>query len=219
MTARPPGAGRPLTRAAGGSGANGQAKRALDIIIAVIGLAVAAPVLAVAAVAIKATSRGPVLFRQERVGRDGTPFTMLKLRTMVDGAELMVAALLAGGGTDERLYKFRGDPRITSLGAWLRRWSADELPQLWNVLRAEMSVVGPRPALASEIRAYQPWHRARLAVRPGITGAWQVSGRAEVGFDDCVRLDLGYIDGWTLGRDLRILARTVPAVLARRGAC
>jgi lipopolysaccharide/colanic/teichoic acid biosynthesis glycosyltransferase len=219
MTARPPAAGRPLTRAAGGGGANGPAKRALDIVIAVIGLAVAAPVLAVAAVAIKATSRGPVLFRQERVGRDGTPFTMLKLRTMVDGAELMVAALLAGGGTDERLYKFRGDPRITSLGAWLRRWSADELPQLWNVLRAEMSVVGPRPALASEIRAYQPWHRARLAVRPGITGAWQVSGRAEVGFDDCVRLDLGYIDGWTLGRDLRILARTVPAVLARRGAC
>ena len=200
-------------------GANGPAKRVLDIIIAVIGLAVAAPVLAAAAVAIKATSRGPVLFRQERVGRDGTPFTMLKLRTMVDGAELMVAALLAGGGTDERLYKFLGDPRITSLGGWLRRWSADELPQLWNVLRAEMSVVGPRPALASEVAAYQPWHRARLAVRPGMTGAWQVSGRAEVGFDDCVRLDLGYIDGWTLGRDLRILARTGPAVLARRGAC
>jgi lipopolysaccharide/colanic/teichoic acid biosynthesis glycosyltransferase len=210
MTARPP---------AGGRGANGPAKRALDIIIAVIGLAAAAPVLAVAAVAIKVTSRGPVLFRQERVGRDGMPFTMLKLRTMVDGAELMVAALLAGGGTDERLYKFRGDPRITSLGACLRRWSADELPQLWNVLRAEMSVVGPRPALASEVRGYSPWHRARLAVRPGITGAWQVSGRAEVGFDDCIRLDLGYIDGWTLGRDLRILARTVPAVLARRGAC
>ncbi|HMG66023.1 MAG TPA: sugar transferase [Streptosporangiaceae bacterium] len=210
--------GRPSAWAAGGRGANGPAKRVLDIVIAVIGLAVAAPVLAAAAVAIKATSRGPVLFRQQRVGRDGAPFAMLKLRTMVDGAELMVAALLAAGGTDERLYKFRGDPRITGLGVWLRRWSADELPQLWNVLRAEMSVVGPRPALASEVRAYQPWHLGRLAVRPGITGAWQVSGRAEVGFDDCVRLDLGYIDGWTLGRDLRILARTVPAVLGRRGA-
>jgi lipopolysaccharide/colanic/teichoic acid biosynthesis glycosyltransferase len=138
---------------------------------------------------------------------------------VVDGAELMVAALLAAGGTDERLYKFRSDPRVTAVGAWLRRWSADELPQLWNVLRAEMSVVGPRPALDSEVRAYQPWHLGRLAVRPGITGAWQVSGRVEVGFDDCVRLDLGYIDGWTLGRDLRILARTVPAVLSRRGAC
>jgi lipopolysaccharide/colanic/teichoic acid biosynthesis glycosyltransferase len=212
MTRRPP------ARAAGGGGANGPVKRALDIVIAVVGLVAAAPVVATAAVAIKATSRGPVLFRQQRVGRDGAPFTMLKLRTMVDGAELMVAALLAAGGTDERLYKFRGDPRITAVGAWLRRWSADELPQLWNVLRAEMSMVGPRPALASEVRAYQPWQLGRLAVRPGITGAWQVSGRAEVGFDDCARLDLGYIDGWTLGRDLRILARTVPAVLGRRGA-
>jgi lipopolysaccharide/colanic/teichoic acid biosynthesis glycosyltransferase len=212
MTRRPP------ARAAGGRGANGPVKRALDIVIAVVGLVVAAPVVAAAAAAIKATSRGPVLFRQQRVGRDGVPFTMLKLRTMVVGAELMVAALLAAGGTDERLYKFCSDPRITAVGGWLRRWSADELPQLWNVLRAEMSVVGPRPALASEVRAYQPWQLGRLAARPGITGAWQVNGRAEVGFDDCVRLDLGYIDGWTLGRDLRILARTVPAVLGRRGA-
>jgi lipopolysaccharide/colanic/teichoic acid biosynthesis glycosyltransferase len=201
------------------SGVNGPLKRVLDIASALTAMAAAVPVLAMLALAITVTSGGPVLFRQQRVGRDGRPFTMLKLRTMVDGAELMVADLLARYDTDERLYKFRDDPRITPLGGWLRRWSADELPQLWNVLRGEMSMVGPRPALASEVRAYQPWHRARLAVRPGITGAWQVSGRCEVGFDDCVRLDLAYIDGWSLLSDLKILARTGPALIRRQGAC
>jgi|HubBroStandDraft_6_1064221.scaffolds.fasta_scaffold79714_2 lipopolysaccharide/colanic/teichoic acid biosynthesis glycosyltransferase len=201
------------------SGVNGPVKRVLDIASALTAMAVAVPVLAVLALAITVTSGGPVLFRQQRVGRDGRPFTMLKLRTMVDGAELMVADLLARYDTDERFYKFRDDPRITPLGGWLRRWSADELPQLWNVLRGEMSMVGPRPALASEVRAYQPWHRARLAVRPGITGAWQVSGRCEVGFDDCVRLDLAYINGWSLLSDLKILARTGPALIRRQGAC
>jgi len=201
------------------SGVNGPVKRVLDIASALTAMAVAVPVLAVLALAITVTSGGPVLFRQQRVGRDGRPFTMLKLRTMVDGAELMVADLLARYDTDERFYKFRDDPRITPLGGWLRRWSADELPQLWNVLRGEMSMVGPRPALASEVRAYQPWHRARLAVRPGITGAWQVSGRCEVGFDDCVRLDLAYINDWSLLSDLKILARTGPALIRRQGAC
>jgi lipopolysaccharide/colanic/teichoic acid biosynthesis glycosyltransferase len=201
------------------SGVNGPVKRVLDIASALTAMAAAVPVLAVLALAITVTSGGPVLFRQQRVGRDGRPFTMLKLRTMVDGAELMVADLLARYDTDERFYKFRDDPRITPLGGWLRRWSADELPQLWNVLRGEMSMVGPRPALASEVRAYQPWHRARLAVRPGITGAWQVSGRCEVGFDDCVRLDLAYINDWSLLSDLKILARTGPALIRRQGAC
>ena len=201
------------------SGVNGPVKRVLDIASALTAMAAAVPVLAVLALAIMVASGGPVLFRQQRVGRDGRPFTMLKLRTMVDGAELMVADLLARYDTDERFYKFRDDPRITPLGGWLRRWSADELPQLWNVLRGEMSMVGPRPALASEVRAYQPWHRARLAVRPGITGAWQVSGRCEVGFDDCVRLDLAYINGWSLLSDLKILARTGPALIRRQGAC
>lgn len=206
--------GRPPRR----GGANGAGKRVFDIVVSVLAFALALPVLAVLALAVKMTSRGPMLFRQRRVGRHGQPFTMLKLRTMIDGAEAMAASMLAAGDADERLYKFPDDPRVTPLGGWLRRWSADELPQLWNVLRGDMSIVGPRPALASEVQAYQPWQLRRLAVRPGITGAWQVSGRADLSFDDCVWLDLKYIDGWTFARDLGILARTVPALISRRGA-
>ncbi|GAA0314915.1 sugar transferase [Actinoallomurus spadix] len=197
---------------------NGRAKRAVDLLVGALAMVMSAPLLGALAIAIKWSSPGPVLFRQERVGRGRRPFMMLKLRTMVDGADRMVAELLARGGTDERFYKFEDDPRVTRVGAFLRRWSLDELPQLWNVLRGEMSLVGPRPALASEVRAYAPWHLRRLEVRPGMTGAWQVSGRSELGFDDCVRLDLAYIDGWRLTRDVGILIRTAPAVLRRRGA-
>ncbi|MCO5993884.1 sugar transferase [Actinoallomurus rhizosphaericola] len=200
------------------TGPNGRAKRAVDLLVGALAMVMSAPLLGVLAIAIKWSSPGPVLFRQERVGRGRRPFTMLKLRTMVDGADRMVAELLARDGTDERFYKFQDDPRITRVGAFLRRWSLDELPQLWNVLRGEMSLVGPRPALASEVRAYAPWQLRRLEVRPGMTGAWQVSGRSELGFDDCVRLDLAYIDGWRLARDVGILIRTAPAVLRRRGA-
>ncbi|MCO5974715.1 sugar transferase [Actinoallomurus soli] len=200
------------------TGPNGRAKRAVDLLVGALAMVMSAPLLGALAIAIKWSSPGPVLFRQERVGRGRRPFTMLKLRTMVDGADRMVAELLARGGTDERFYKFQDDPRITRVGAFLRRWSLDELPQLWNVLRGEMSLVGPRPALASEVRAYAPWQLRRLEVRPGMTGAWQVSGRSELGFDDCVRLDLAYIDGWRLARDVGILLRTAPAVLRRRGA-
>lgn len=197
---------------------NGRAKRAVDLLVGALAMVMSAPLLGALAIAIKWSSPGPVLFRQERVGRGRRPFMMLKLRTMVDGADRMVAELLARGGTDERFYKFQDDPRVTRVGAFLRRWSLDELPQLWNVLRGEMSLVGPRPALASEVRAYAPWHLRRLDVRPGMTGAWQVSRRSELGFDDCVRLDLAYIDGWRLTRDVGILIRTAPAVLRRRGA-
>ena len=200
------------------TGPNGPAKRVLDLFAGALAIAVLAPLLGALAIVVKWSSPGPVLFRQERVGRERRPFTMLKLRTMVDGADRMVAELLRRDGTDERFYKFQDDPRVTRVGAFLRRWSLDELPQLWNVLRGEMSLVGPRPALASEVAAYAPWHLRRLDVRPGMTGAWQVGGRSELSFDDCVRLDLAYIDGWWLGKDLEILLRTAPAVLRRRGA-
>src|ERR1700690_4330422 len=131
-------------------------------------LLVALPLLAVLGLVIRLSSPGPAFFRQQRIGRDRRPFTMLKLRTMSDGAERLVGDLLDQGGTDERLYKFRDDPRITPVGRWLRRWSLDELPQLWNVLRGDMSLVGPLPGLASEVEAYDSWHLARLAVRPGL---------------------------------------------------
>jgi len=143
---------------------------------------------------------------------------MLKLRTMVDGADRLVAGLLEESVADPRFYKFQDDPRVTGIGRWLRRWSLDELPQLWNVVRGDMSLVGPRPGLASEVEAYESWQLVRLAVRPGITGAWQVSGRSELSFDDCVRLDLAYIEDWSLRGDLIILAKTLPAVLGRRGS-
>jgi lipopolysaccharide/colanic/teichoic acid biosynthesis glycosyltransferase len=200
------------------TGPNGRAKRAVDLFVGAVAMLVFAPLLGALAIAIKWSSPGPVLFRQERVGRGRRPFTMLKLRTMVDGADRLVGELLRRGGTDERFYKFENDPRVTRVGAFLRRWSLDELPQLWNVLRGDMSLVGPRPALESEVRAYAPWHLRRLDVRPGMTGAWQVSGRSQLDFDECVRLDLAYIDGWWLGRDMGILIRTAPAVLRRRGA-
>jgi lipopolysaccharide/colanic/teichoic acid biosynthesis glycosyltransferase len=197
---------------------NGWGKRLVDLILAATALLVTWPLLAVLGLAVRVSSAGPAFFRQERIGRGVRPFTMLKLRTMVDGADRLVAGLLDKTGADQRLYKFQDDPRITRVGRWLRRWSLDELPQLWNVLRGDMSLVGPRPGLASEVEAYESWQLARLAVRPGLSGAWQVSGRSEVGFDDCVRMDLDYIENWSLRGDLIILAKTIPAVLRRRGA-
>jgi lipopolysaccharide/colanic/teichoic acid biosynthesis glycosyltransferase len=198
--------------------ANGPGKRLIDVILAAAALLIIWPLLAVLGLVVRVSSAGPALFRQERVGRGMRPFTMLKLRTMVDGADRLVAGLLDKTSVDQRFYKFQDDPRITRVGWWLRRWSLDELPQLWNVVRGDMSLVGPRPGLASEVQAYESWQLARLAVRPGLTGAWQVSGRSEVGFDDCVRMDLAYIENWSLRGDLIILAKTIPAVLRRRGA-
>ena len=200
------------------TGANGPGKRLIDVILAGAALLIFWPLLAVLGLVVRVSSAGPTLFRQERVGREMRPFTMLKLRTMVDGADRLVAGLLDETGADQRFYKFQDDPRITRTGRWLRRWSLDELPQLWNVVRGDMSLVGPRPGLASEVESYESWQLARLAVRPGLTGAWQVSGRSEVGFDDCVRMDLAYIENWSLRGDLIILAKTIPAVLRQRGA-
>jgi lipopolysaccharide/colanic/teichoic acid biosynthesis glycosyltransferase len=198
--------------------ANGPGKRLVDVILAAAALLIIWPLLAVLGLVVRVSSAGPALFRQERIGRGMRPFTMLKLRTMVVGADRLVAGLLDKTGVDQRFYKFQDDPRITRAGRWLRRWSLDELPQLWNVVRGDMSLVGPRPGLASEVEAYESWQLARLAVRPGLTGAWQASGRSEVGFDDCVRMDLAYIENWSLRGDLIILAKTIPAVLRRRGA-
>ena len=195
-------------------------KRVVDLAGALIGLVVGAPIALVLALLIKLTSPGPVFFRQVRVGLGGDPFTLLKFRTMVDGAEAQLAALAkANQYADDPIFKMRGDPRLTPVGRFLRRSSLDELPQLFNVLRGEMSLVGPRPALPSEVARYRPHHYVRFEVLPGITGPWQVGGRSAItDFEQVVALEAGYIRGWTVWRDLLILVRTVPAVFSMKGA-
>ncbi len=195
-------------------------KRVVDLTGAMIGLVVLSPVLLLAALAVRLTSRGPVLFRQVRVGLGGDPFVMVKFRTMVDDAEHQLAELQqANVYSSEPLFKLQKDPRMTPIGVFLRKSSLDELPQLLNVFRGEMSLVGPRPALPSEVRRYQQHHFVRFEVLPGITGPWQVSGRnAITSFEDVVHLESAYIRGWTVWRDLGILARTVPAVFSMKGA-
>ena len=196
------------------------AKRTLDVAGAVAGLVIFSPVLAFSALAVKLTSPGPILFRQRRVGLGGESFEMLKLRTMVRDADARAAEVQAVNVYgDPRLFKAAGDPRITSIGRFLRRSSLDELPQLWNVLRGEMSLVGPRPPLPREVAQYKIRHHVRFEVAPGITGPWQVSGRNEItDFERVVELEQRYIAGWTVWRDLGLLLRTVPAVLSMRGA-
>jgi exopolysaccharide biosynthesis polyprenyl glycosylphosphotransferase len=200
------------------TGAQALTKRALDVTLSSLALLVTAPFLAVMAAAIKITSRGPVFFRQERVGHHGHHFFMLKFRTMVAGADAMLDSLRDQNEATGPLFKLRDDPRITRVGRLLRRFSLDELPQFLNVLRGDMSVVGPRPPLPAEVALYEDWHYGRLEVRPGITGLWQVRGRSHLPFDDYVRLDLYYIENWSLAFDLFILLKTVPAVLSGRGA-
>jgi exopolysaccharide biosynthesis polyprenyl glycosylphosphotransferase len=195
-------------------------KRFLDLFGAVFGLIVLSPVFAAVALAIRLTSRGPVFFRQVRVGLGGDPFVMIKFRTMIDDAERKQADLQQGNVyAEEPLFKLAKDPRMTSIGRFLRRSSLDELPQLLNVLRGEMSLVGPRPALPSEVQRYQQHHFVRFEVLPGITGPWQVGGRNAIkSFEDVVQLESSYIRGWTVWRDLGILVRTLPAVLSMKGA-
>jgi exopolysaccharide biosynthesis polyprenyl glycosylphosphotransferase len=195
-------------------------KRFVDVSGALVGLIVGAPLFALIALLVRLTSRGPVLFKQVRVGLGGDGFTLLKFRTMVADAEARQSALAAENqyATDP-LFKLKGDPRLTGLGRFLRRSSLDEMPQLINVLRGEMSLVGPRPALPSEVERYKPHHFVRFEVLPGITGPWQVGGRNAIkDFEDVVRLESAYIRGWTVWRDLVILARTVPTVISMRGA-
>ncbi len=195
-------------------------KRVIDIVGAVVGLVLLAPVFLVLAVAIALDSPGPVFFAQERVGLGGRVFRFIKFRTMRDGADSEKSSVAHLNHTgDPRLFKIPNDPRVTWLGAFLRRWSIDELPQLLNVLKGDMSLVGPRPFFEADLAAYDEHHFSRLGAKPGITGLWQVSGRSDlVDFEEVVRLDREYIDRWSLLLDLRILARTVPAVLRRRGA-
>jgi exopolysaccharide biosynthesis polyprenyl glycosylphosphotransferase len=194
------------------------AKRTFDLVVSSIALLLVSPVLLAVAVAIKLEGGGPVLFRQARVGMHRQPFTVLKFRTMVREAELQLADLAGRNEADGPLFKLRDDPRITRVGRLLRRYSLDELPQLFNVLKGEMSLVGPRPPLPTEVARYEDWQLDRLEVRPGITGLWQVSGRSELSFDEYVRLDLFYIENWSMLYDLFVVAKTVPILLLPRGA-
>jgi len=191
------------------------AKRLLDLTGATVGLVLTAPLVALLAVVVRAADGGPAFFVQERVGRHGRRFGLLKLRTMRVGAHAEHATLARG--VDGPL-KLAGDPRITPVGRWLRRTSLDELPQLLNVLRGEMSLVGPRPPLPDEVARYERWELRRLSVPPGMTGLWQVSGRSDLPWEEWIALDLEYVDRWSLRLDLVLLARTVPAVLRGTGA-
>jgi lipopolysaccharide/colanic/teichoic acid biosynthesis glycosyltransferase len=193
-------------------------KRAMDVGGSSLALLLLWPLIVVAAVAIKLDSRGPVLFRQRRVGVGGELFDFYKLRTMKTGADAQKAALRAHNEQTGPVFKMRQDPRMTRVGRLLRRSSIDELPQLWNVLIGDMSLVGPRPPTPDEVLEYEPWQRRRLAVTPGLTCFWQVSGRSEISFRDWVRLDLRYADARSPSTDLQVLARTVPAVISARGA-
>lgn len=194
------------------------AKRVFDVVLSAFGLLVALPLLVPAAIALKLDSRGPLLFRQERVGKDGRRFHILKLRTMSTDAESRKAELMDQNEADGPLFKMAADPRVTRVGRVLRKLSIDEIPQFVNVLRGEMSVVGPRPATPDEVKGWDPALHDRLRVLPGITGLWQVSGRSDASFEDYKRYDLSYVDNWTLSNDLRIVGRTLGVVLSSRGA-
>lgn len=194
-------------------------KSCADRLFALTLLLVLAPLIVGIAIAIRLTSTGPAFFRQQRIGANGREFCLLKFRTMHVDAECRLAEVLAGNDcADGLLFKMKRDPRVTGLGRWLRRYSLDELPQLFNVLSGQMSVIGPRPPLPSEVSRYSNDVRRRLMVRPGLTGLWQVSGRSNLTWEESVRLDLFYIENWSLALDLLILWKTVPAVLLGRGA-
>jgi exopolysaccharide biosynthesis polyprenyl glycosylphosphotransferase len=193
-------------------------KRVVDVALATIVLVFAAPLMGLVALVIKLDSPGPTLFRQERVGKGGRPFTLYKFRSMGVGAEDQKELLRNLNEADGPLFKIKEDPRVTRLGRLLRRLSLDELPQFYNVLRGDMSLIGPRPPLPEEVVQYQPWHMRRLEIAPGITGLWQVSGRSELPFDEMALLDIYYIEQWTPALDVKILLRTIPTVLFGDGA-
>ena len=193
-------------------------KRGVDVVGAVTMLVLGAPLLGLIALAIRLGSPGPTVFRQTRVGAGGKRFEMFKFRSMREGAEAELEQLLDLNEADGQFFKIRDDPRLTRVGRFLRRTSLDELPQLWNVLRGEMSLVGPRPPVPAEVSRYMEWHKRRLDVRPGMTGLWQVSGRSLLSFDETVLLDIYYIENWSLWLDFKILLRTIPTVLFGAGA-
>jgi exopolysaccharide biosynthesis polyprenyl glycosylphosphotransferase len=194
------------------------AKRVMDVAMSSLLLLLGLPVVAAIATLIKITSQGNVLFRQTRCGLNGRIFTLYKFRTMVEDAEHQRQDLEHLNEMKGPVFKVRGDPRVTALGRFLRRFSLDELPQLWNVLRGDMSLVGPRPPIPEEVARYQRWQRRRLSMKPGLTCLWQVSGRNQIDFDTWMQLDLEYIDSWSPMLDFKILLKTIPAVLSGRGA-
>lgn len=194
-------------------------KRALDIVVSLVLLVVLSPLLVTIAVLVRLTSEGPIFYPWKVLGYRARPFQGYKFRTMVPNADELKASMLARNEMTGPVFKIRNDPRVTPLGRILRKYSLDELPQLWSVLRGDMSLVGPRPPSPTEFAAFEPWQRGKLAVTPGITCLWQVMGRSEISdFNEWARLDLEYIANWSLWLDLKILVRTVPAVLRGRGA-
>jgi len=193
-------------------------KRLLDIAVSAGLLVFAAPVIFLAAMLIKLTSPGSVLFKQQRVGLNGRSFTLYKFRTMIEDAHARREEVNHLNEMSGPVFKSKADPRITPVGRILRKFSLDEIPQLWNVLKGDMSLVGPRPPIPEEVRSYHRWHRRRLSMKPGLTCLWQVSGRNDIDFDRWMQMDLQYIDNWSPSLDLKILLRTIPAVISGRGA-
>ena len=193
-------------------------KRIVDVIAAALALLVLSPVILLLAIIVRATSRGPVFYRSMRIGRGGREFTFYKLRSMVKDADLKRLHLHHLNEADGPVFKIARDPRITPIGRFMRSTSLDEVPQFWNVLRGDMSLVGPRPPIPEEVAQYEPWQLRRLDVRPGLTCLWQISGRSRIGFQEWMRLDLEYIRHRSLKLDVKILLRTIPAVLSREGA-
>ncbi|MGZ7042307.1 MAG: sugar transferase [Thermoanaerobaculia bacterium] len=194
------------------------AKRLLDVAVSVFLLVLSMPAIAIAALAIKLTSPGSVLFKQQRMGLNGRIFTLYKFRTMIEDAHERRGEVSHLNEMTGPVFKLKSDPRVTVVGRFLRKFSLDELPQFWNVLKGDMSLVGPRPPIPEEVASYHRWHRRRLSMKPGLTCLWQISGRNNIDFDRWMQLDLQYIDNWSPSLDLKILLRTIPAVLSGRGA-
>jgi len=193
-------------------------KRLLDFISSSLLLLFLSPIFLIVMILVRLDSKGPIFFAQDRVGKDGRIFKMYKFRSMVEGADELIPQLEKLSETEGHIFKIKEDPRITQIGKWLRRLSVDEWPQLYNVFIGDMSLVGPRPPLPREVEKYSPWHKKRLRIAPGITGLWQVSGRSLLPFEDMVRLDIYYIENWSLWLDVKILFRTIPVVFTASGA-
>jgi exopolysaccharide biosynthesis polyprenyl glycosylphosphotransferase len=194
-------------------------KRAIDIVGAGLGIVVISPLLIALALLVRATSKGPIFYRSRYMGERGRTFIGYKFRSMVANADELKSSMSHLNHMKGPAFKIRNDPRVTPIGRLLRKYSLDELPQLWNVLKGDMSLVGPRPPLPDEFKRFKEWHKRKLTVRPGITCFWQINGRSEItDFDEWARLDLKYIQGWSLWMDFKILLKTVPAVLHGRGA-
>jgi exopolysaccharide biosynthesis polyprenyl glycosylphosphotransferase len=193
-------------------------KRATDIVLAAAGLLLLAPLMALVALVIRVTSPGPVIFRQTRCGLNGRRFEFYKFRSMCANAEHLRSQIEHLNMKGDTVFKVPNDPRLTPIGRWLRKFSIDEWPQLWNVLKGDMSVVGPRPAVPEEVDKYQQWQRRRLRMRPGLTSLWAIAGRDNIDFETWMKLDMQYIDNWSLALDYKIILKTIPRVLLGKGA-